>query len=348
MQIKKFIFLSTLLVFVFSISCDSGQKSSSVSKAKQSEPEKVEVAGDVSERLVSYLKLKFGSRLPAQADVKVGEFETTSLKGFEKGKFIIEVPGRGQQEVPFLISSDKKYLIIGSDSVIDIGSFKESPVSGFKQGEVFFGRQALPVLVSNDGKHMVVGEVLDSTTDPLKEVRDKISLNNVPVKGNENAKVTVVEYSDFQCPFCKRGSDMLPQILNEYGEKVKIIFKQFPLPNHNWAKNASIASLCSYEQSNDKFWDFHDKVFQKQKEINLENSGDKFKEVANEVGLDIPKFESCLNSEEIEQRLENEIKEAQSLGVRSTPTFIVDGLMVPGANLQGIKNAIDSRLSDKS
>ena len=137
---------------------------------------------------------------------------------------------------------------------------------GLKQGTLDFGRQQIPVLISDDGSQLIVGEILDSTVDPLQEILSKISMDNVPVKGDANAPITIVEYSDFQCPFCKRGSDMLPGLLEDYPGKIKIIFKQFPLPNHNWAKPSSIASLCAFEQGNDKFWAFHDMVFEKQKD----------------------------------------------------------------------------------
>lgn len=319
------------------------------SEVKKEEAKPVEVEKDVSKRLISFLKAKYGSRLPAQADIQVGDFESTDVSSFDKGSFDITVPGRGEQKVPFLISTDRKFLVIGSSSAVDLNSFTKSTVPGFKQGEIQFGRQqSVPILVSDDGKHLIVGEVLDSTVDPLEEIRDKIALSDVPFKGEENALVTIVEYSDFQCPFCKRGADMLPQILDGYKGKVKVIFKQFPLPNHNWAKSASIASLCSYNQGNEKFWSFHDKVFEIQKEINLENSKDKFKEIASQVGLDSAQFEKCMESPDVAKKVEEDIEEAKSIGVSSTPTFVIDGLVVPGANLQGVKSAIESRLSESS
>jgi protein-disulfide isomerase len=181
--------------------------------------------------------------------------------------------------------------------------------------------------------------------NPLKEVMSKISLNNVPVKGNAGAKVAVVEYSDFQCPFCKKGSEILPKLLDEYKGKIKVVYKQFPLPSHNWAKQASIASLCAYEQGNDHFWKYHDLLFQNQHEINADNANDKFTEFAKKLGLNEKKFEACLTSPETEKRLNEEMNEAQSLGVNSTPTFVVNGQVVRGASYEGIKAAIDSALS---
>ena len=334
---RNFVTIIIAVLFLIPlVACNSQEKTSNepevkqdanndeVNEVKKEEVKPAEVEKDVPKRLISFLKAKYGSRLPAQAEIKVGDFESTEVSSFDKGSFDITIPGRGEQKVPFLISTDRKYLVIGSSSAVDLNSFTKSTVPGFKQGEIEFGRQSLPILVSDDGKHLIVGEVLDSTVDPLKEIRDKIALSDVPFKGDENAVVTVVEYSDFQCPFCKRGADMLPQILEEYKGKVKVIFKQFPLPNHNWAKSASVASLCSYNQSNEKFWSFHDKVFEIQKEINLENSKDKFKEIATQVGLDSAQFEKCMQSPDMAQKVEEDIKEANSIGVSSTPTFVIN------------------------
>jgi protein-disulfide isomerase len=211
------------------------------------------------------------------------------------------------------------------------------------------GRQSVPVFISADGKYLVLGsEVYDTTVDPHKEIMEKISLKDVPVKGAENAEVVIVEYSDFQCPFCKRGKDMLPQILKEYNGKVKVAFKQLPLKNHNWAMPAAVASLCAYQQGNDKFWAFHDKLFDSQKDITLENSKEKFNQYAKDVGLDKKKFDACLGSKDVQAEVESQVQEATSVGVQSTPTFVVNGMIVPGANPEGLKSAIEIQLSEGS
>ncbi len=141
---------------------------------------------------------------------------------------------------------------------------------------------------------------------------------------------------------------MLPDILKEYGDKVTIYFKQMPLPNHDWAMIASIASLCASEQSNDKFWAFHDKVFDNQKDINLDSADEIFKSYAKDLGLNTKEFDECLKSKEIAARVQADLDEARSIGVNSTPTFIVNGMTVQGANPQGVKSAIDLKLSEGS
>ncbi|MCI0455104.1 MAG: thioredoxin domain-containing protein [Candidatus Dadabacteria bacterium] len=300
------------------------------------------ISPEDAKRLQIFIKRTLGTRVPEDAKIQVKGYEKSSLSGFKKGNFAIE-SSKGSGDVPFLISNDGRYLIFGEP--IETQKFKDTPVAGLKEGKIPLGRQSFPVLMSKDGKYMILGELIDSKVNPLQETMKKISLNGVPVKGNTNAKVTIVEYSDFQCPFCKRGADMLPGILDQYKDKVKLVYKQLPLPNHNWAKGAAIASVCAYEQGNDKFWKYHDLLFQKQKEITLEKSKDQFNAFAKETGLNTAKFETCVNSPETASKVQNEMKEAQSVGVSSTPTFVVNGMIVQGANPDGLKSAIDASLS---
>ena len=271
-------------------------------------------------------------------------FEATPIKGIKKGA--VPIP-RG--EFPLLMTDDGKYLIINSE-IVDTGTFKESQLKGFKGGSfVMGGSQQVPVYISDNGQYLVLGtEIMDSTIDPHQEIMEKISLKDVPVKGNKDAEVIVVEYSDFQCPFCKRGKDMLPDILKSYEGKINVSFKQLPLRNHNWAMPAAIASVCAYQQGNDKFWEMHDKLFDNQKQITLENSEQKFNQFAKEIGLDTKKFDACLDSPEVKAKVEKDVAEATSIGVQSTPTFVVNGMIVPGANPEGLKSAIDIKLSQGS
>lgn len=346
-----------LILLPIAVSCDNNEGTNSnveeptSSASPESNTESVsntntEVNTDTgSQNLKTFFLNKYGAQLPPGIDVKVSEITAADMKGFDKGSYDVEVPGRGKQSVPFLVSGDRRYLIIGANAPIDLTGFEDSPVKGLKQGNINIGRGPLPVLITDDRKKLLVGELLDTSVDPLKEITDKISMENVPSKGAENAKVVVVEYSDFQCPFCKRGADMIPQILTDYKDDIKVVYKQLPLSNHKWAKPASIGSLCAFEQDEEKFWSFHDSVFEKQKEINIDNSAAKLKEIATNVGLDVAAYEKCIDSEEIAARVQADIKEAQSIGVSSTPTFVVDGIIVPGANLQALKKAIESRIS---
>ena len=294
---------------------------------------------------VNFLVSQDGKYLLLGSLVDTSGFKATPIKNIKQGA--IPIP-RG--DFPILMTTDDKFLIINSE-IVDISKFKPSKLSGFKEGSfVMGGRQTIPVYITDNGKFLSLGtELMDTTVDPQKEIMEKISLKDVPTKGAEDAKVVIVEYSDFQCPFCKRGKDMLPDILKEYSGKVKIAYKQLPLQMHNWAMPAAIATTCAYQEGGDsKFWAFHDKLFDNQKEITLDNSNEKFNQYAKEMGLDTKKFDACMKSPEVKTKIEKQIQEATSIGVQSTPTFVVNGMLVPGANPEGLKSAIEIQLSEGS
>ncbi|MBL7664981.1 MAG: DsbA family protein [Bacteriovoracaceae bacterium] len=155
----------------------------------------------------------------------------------------------------------------------------------------------------------------------------EVQVGDAPVTGNKDAKVTIVEFSDFQCPFCARGAEIVGELKKKYGSKIKIAFKNFPLPFHNQAKQAAVAGLCAHEQKADKFWDMHDKMFGDQTKLDAEG----LKAAAKAIGLNTDKFAECLASNKFEAKVEQDIETGKSLGIRSTPTFFVNGKLVSGA-----------------
>ena len=192
----------------------------------------------------------------------------------------------------------------------------------------------------------MVGDLENLDADPAADTARKISLENVPSKGDPEAQVTVVEYSDFQCGYCARAANQVADFLKEYKGKVKFFYKQFPLSFHKWAEEASIASLCVYDQSNEKFWKFHDAIFEKQGEIKVANAKKTLEELARGLGVDMKKYNECVKSEQAKRRVASDMKEGKSIGVSGTPTFVVDGFVISGgANIKAIRNAVDYRLS---
>jgi protein-disulfide isomerase len=344
-----FFYFFGILLLTFTACTNQGDKKKEPPQTKEMTSEvKKEPAGNISpeeqKRLQSFIKKRLGARMPADANIQVKGFEQSPVEGLRKGQFVIK-SARGSGEVTFLISSDGRYLIIGD--VASLENFENAPIEGLKTGNLSLGGQPIPVTMSTDGQYIILAEFIDTTVDPLKETMSKISLEGVPVKGAEDAKVTIVEYSDFQCPFCKRGTDIIPQILKEYDGKVKIAYKQLPLPIHNWARDAAIASVCADQQGNDKFWELHDLLFENQTNLTPENAKEEINGFAKQIGLNTDAFDKCLSSPEAAQRVQNESEEARSIGVSSTPTFVVNGMIVPGANPQGLKSAIDVALSEK-
>jgi len=159
-----------------------------------------------------------------------------------------------------------------------------------------------------------------------------------PAKGAANAPVTLVEFSDFQCPACKRGRDLTRQLAEAYGDRLRIVFKHLPLPMHDQAFGAAQAAFCAGEQG--KFWEFHDALFS-----TADLSAPSLAGMAADLGLDVRAFDACVNSEASRNAVLQDQKEAQESGIRGTPTFVLNGTLIRGAkSLDEFKRLIDERL----
>ena len=162
------------------------------------------------------------------------------------------------------------------------------------------------------------------------------------VRGNFNAPVTLVEFSDFECPFCSRFHPTVNQVLKDYGNKVRVVYKHFPLSFHQNAQKAAEASECASEQG--KFWEMHDKMFENQQLLGLEQ----FKKWARELRLNGSKFDSCLDSGKYASKVQADFNEGQSKGVNGTPATFINGQLVSGAlPFAQIKQVIDQALAGK-
>lgn len=162
---------------------------------------------------------------------------------------------------------------------------------------------------------------------------------NDPAKGNLQAPVTIVEFSDFQCPYCGFVEPTLRKIFETYPDKVKLVYKNYPLPSHENAENAALAALCAKEQ--DKYWEYHDKLFENQESLKV----DDLKKYAADLGLKTPDFNSCLESKKYKSQIEADMMEANRAGVRGTPAFFLNGRPLYGAQpFEKFKAVIDEEL----
>ncbi len=232
-----------------------------------------------------------------------------------------------------------------------VSGLQDAEVPGWRKGnlEVSLGQQSQNVAfyVSRDGRYLFRGDAVDLAVDPLKQVMSKISLDNQPSRGPTDAKVTIVEYSDFQCPFCSRVYATLENdVLKTYGDKVRFVYKNFPLTSiHPWAEDAALASECAFRQGNDGFWKMYDGLFTKQSDITKENLRDKTSEIAKGAGIDVGKFQECLDGKQTMDAVKADTAEATALGVNSTPTFFVNGRRLAGAQTtESFKQTIDQAL----
>ena len=177
---------------------------------------------------------------------------------------------------------------------------------------------------------------------PQKSIEDliknpiKVDLNNAPVLGPEDAEITIVEFSDFQCPFCKRVVPTIHQLVKEYDGKVRVAFRQHPLSFHKDAMSAAKASLAAHEQG--KFWEMHDALFENQRDLSDAN----IKKIAKDLGLNMAQFEKDWKSDKFDAQIQEDIKFARSNGATGTPAFFVNGVYVKGARpIAYFKEVID-------
>jgi protein-disulfide isomerase len=156
--------------------------------------------------------------------------------------------------------------------------------------------------------------------------------------------VTIVEFADFSCPYCARGAATLRRIREEYGDRVRIVFREFPLSIHPQARNAAAAAVCAHEQG--KFWEMHDRLFAEQGTVDLNRD---VARLAGAVGLDAGRFLSCVGGDAARRIIDTDIGEGQRYGVTGTPTFLVNGRIVRGAGaFEEFARLIDRELSGGS
>jgi protein-disulfide isomerase len=230
---------------------------------------------------------------------------------------------------------------------VEVKDLKASKIKGAKSGALSVGSRSVNFLLSDDGRYGVFGDMEDLTVDPFAAVMQKISLKGEAMKGKPDAKVTIVEYSDFQCPFCSRGyQTMENQVLKEYGDKVRFVYKNFPLPMHPWAEPAAVAVECALQQKPEAYWKLYDLYFQSQKDITLQNLKDKSIEALKDSGIDTGKFTECLDGKKTIDMVKADMAEGQSVGVNGTPAFLINGRLLSGAlPFEQFKAVIDDELS---
>jgi protein-disulfide isomerase len=234
---------------------------------------------------------------------------------------------------------------------IEVTDLAEAPVPGMRKGTLAATlngeRKELGFYVTNDGHWLIQGEMTDLTVDPQAELMKKIVLDGQPSRGPDDAKVTIVEYSDFQCPFCGRAYETLEkEVLPAYGDRVRFVFKNLPLTQiHPWAQAAAIASECAFRQGNDQFWTLYNGFFTQQKDITVDNLTDKAMAIAEGSGIDTDALRTCIEGKQSLDAVKADDDEATEIGVTSTPTFIINGKRVSGAQtFESFKAILDQQL----
>ena len=193
-------------------------------------------------------------------------------------------------------------------------------------------REEILFLVSSKKKTVQLA-VLDFVKD--------INVAGSPFKGAADAPVTIVLFTDFQCPYCARILPLLNQVLEKNQGKVKLVFKNFPLNTHQFARKAAAAALAANKQG--KFWEYHDRLFQNYNRLNDQV----VLEQAQQLGLDMQKFEKDMNDPQIQQAINQDLQDVAKAEVRATPTIFVNGVLLKNTNPEGFQAAIDKELEKR-
>jgi protein-disulfide isomerase len=249
------------------------------------------------------------------------------------------------------------YSIPASVKVI-VGQFRPSDFPNYDAVTIVIDggekKSTYEFLVAKDGKTLARLTKMDLTKDPYAENMKKIDVSGRPTRGNKDAKVVVVNFDDFQCPFCSRMHQTLfPDLLKEYGDRVLFVYKDYPLSEiHPWAIHAAVNANCLAAQNNDAYWDFADHIHANQREVSQEKGREaQFAaldrmtlEQGQKHNLDHTKLQSCVKAQN-EDAIKASIKEADGVGVSATPTLFVNGEEMDGAlPISELRAALDQAL----
>ena len=242
---------------------------------------------------------------------------------------------------------------------ITVGPLRPSDFANYDALTIFMEggekKQTYEFLLSKDGKTLARMTKLDLTKDPYVEAMKKIDLSGRPTRGSKDAKVVVVNFDDFECPFCSRMHQTLfPELLKEYGDRVEFVYKDYPLTEiHPWATHAAVDANCLAAQNNDAYWDFADHIHANQREVNSEKARDaQFAaldrltlEQGQKHNLDQSKLQACVKAQN-EDAIKASMHEAEGVGVTATPTLFVNGQEMDGAlPISEMRAALDSALA---
>jgi protein-disulfide isomerase len=196
------------------------------------------------------------------------------------------------------------------------------------------GQQYTRLFVTPDGKHAVVGDVIPFGAHPFEEARAELAKKaNGPHLGPANAAITIVEFSDLQCPHCKDAQPAVDKLLAAHPD-VRLVFQNFPLPSHNWAFKAASYADCAGRANNDAFWKFIHSVYEAQPQITEANADEKLTSLADAAGVKGADIAACAGKAETATRVRNSVELGRSVEVESTPTFFINGRRIN--NLAGL------------
>jgi protein-disulfide isomerase len=249
---------------------------------------------------------------------------------------------------------------VPSEVKVIVGQLRPSEFSNFDALTITFDesgkKKDYEFLLAKDRKTLIRMTRIDLTKDPYAEVMKKIDVTGRPARGAKDAKVVAVNYDDFECPFCSRmHSALFPTLLKEYGDRVRFIYKDYPLDEiHPWAIHAAVDANCLAAQNGDAYWDFADYLHANQKEISSEKTRDGQNSALDKLAiqqgqkhnLDAAKLQACVKTQD-DSAVRASQREGDKLGVSATPAMFVNGQKIDGAvPIEEVRAVLDSALKD--
>ena len=259
-------------------------------------------------------------------DMSIDSLRSTSTQGLDEGFLVIA----GQAPQPILVTGDNKTLYLLGAPPVDISRSVD---------EIAAARSIRDA--EENAAAIERGAALAAAVDGL------------PVRGNADAPVTLIEFSDFECPYCRLASSTVETILANHKTDVKLVYAHFPLSNHPWAEPAAVAATCAAQQSNDAFWTLHDTYFEDQQRITPTNVITRSEAALASTGIDLATWRTCATDTESDAyqgataAVQSQLELGEQYGVTGTPGFFVNGRFVNGNQpLATFEAAIQSALTD--
>ena len=211
----------------------------------------------------------------------------------------------------------------------EVVSIKPSSIAGISEVNVILknpqGQQNTKLYVAADGQRALIGEIIPFGSDPFAAARTALEKGiNGPTRGPADAPVTIVEFSDLQCPHCKEAQPTIDKLMSEE-KNARLVFQNFPLQSHDWAAKAAAYADCVGRSSNDAFWKFMQGVYDAQSDILTTNADEKFTALADKSGVKGSDIAACAAKPETVSRVEHSVALGKSLDVNGTPTLFING-----------------------
>jgi protein-disulfide isomerase len=328
----------------------------------------------LDEKITSFVRARFG--IPDTVKITASPFQASSFQGFLTSTITTD-DGKQQKHTSVFLTNDRRYLIVGmlfalgkdpqnemiqhirqefkvpETTTLTVGPFHDSGIPNFLATSIAAqsdkGKQTEDFYATSDKQVFVMGKIFNMGVDLRREALRTMATVNQPSQGPAHAPVTIVEYADLECPMCGKlhlflENDLLPK----YGDKVRVIFKEFPLVQiHDWSLTAAIANECVYKLKPEAFAPYRTLIFQNQTTTNAANVRDNLLAYADQVGVDRSSLAGCLDSKASMQRIDEGTSEARQLEVQSTPTCFINGRMLVGfVSPDAYYKAVDAALQE--